>query len=100
MKLSLITVALVATLSLMGCAADQGMRAQVDELQKRAHDQDKQIADLEVRAAKLKEQTTTTGGSAWDWTSQKAQDAWNSEFSQDARLRFQKCWTDLKTSNK
>ena len=66
----------------------------------RAHDQDKQIADLEVRAAKLKEQTTTTGGSAWDWTSQKAQDAWNSEFSQDARLRFQKCWTDLKTSNK
>lgn len=100
MKLSLIAVALVASLSLMGCAADQGMKAQVDQLQKRAHEQDAQIADLEIRAAKLKEQTTTTAGTAWDWTSQKAQDAWNSEFSQDARLRFQKCWNDLKTSNK
>jgi len=100
MKLSLIAVAFVASLSLMGCAADPGLKAQVVQLQQRAHDQDKQIADLEVRAAKLKEQSTTTAGTAWDWTSQKAQDAWNSEFSQDARLRFQKCWNDLKTSNK
>ena len=100
MKLSLIAVAFVASLSLMGCAADQGMKAQVEQLQKRAHEQDQQIADLEVRATKLKEQSSTTAGSAWDWTSQKAQEAWNSELSQDARLRFQKCWTDLKTSTK
>lgn len=100
MKPSLIAVALVASLSLMGCAADQGMKAQVAQLQQQAHDQDQQIADLNARAAKLKEQTSTTAGTAWDWTSQKAQDAWNSELSQDARLRFQKCWTDLKTSTK
>jgi uncharacterized protein YlxW (UPF0749 family) len=84
----------------MGCAADQGMKAQVDQLQQRAHQQDAQIADLEARAAKLKDQSVTTSQSAWEWTSQHAQEAWNSDISQDARARFQKCWNDLKTSTK
>jgi hypothetical protein len=100
MKLSLALIGLVATLSLVGCAGNQGTQAQLDALTKRAHEQDAQIADLEARAAKLKEQTVTTSQSAWDWTSQKAQDAWNSQVSQEARARFQKCWDDLRTSNK
>jgi outer membrane murein-binding lipoprotein Lpp len=100
MKLSLIALTFVASLSLMGCAADQGMKAQVDQLQQRAHQQDAQIADLEARAKALKEGTVTTSQTAWEWTSQHAQDAWNSDISQDARARFQKCWTDLKTSTK
>lgn len=100
MKLSLALVGLVAILSLAGCAGNQGMQAQVDTLTKRAHEQDAQIADLESRAAKLKEQTATSAGTAWDWTSQHAQDAWNSQFSQETRARFQKCWDGLKTGNK
>jgi hypothetical protein len=97
MKLSLALVGLVAVLSLAGCAGNQGTQAQLDALTKRAHEQDAQIADLEARAAKLKEQSTTTAGTAWEWTSQHAQDAWNSQFSQETRARLQKCWDDIKT---
>jgi hypothetical protein len=100
MKLGLIALATVAVLSLAGCASNQGMQSQVDELTKRAHQQDAQIAHLEARAAKLKDQSVTTSQSAWEWTSQHAQEAWNSEMSQDARARLQKCWDDLKTSGK
>ena len=96
MKLSLALIGLVACLSLAGCAGNQGTQAQLDALQKRAHSQDEQIADLEARAAKLKEQTVTGSQSAWDWTSQHAQDAWNSQTSVEARARLQKCWDDIK----
>lgn len=94
MKLSLALVGLVAVLSLAGCAGNQqGLQAQVETLTKRAHEQDDQIA-------KLKEQSSSTASTAWDWTSQHAQDAWNSQFSQETRARFQKCWDGLKTGNK
>jgi len=97
MKRSLALIGLIISLSLMGCAGNQGTQAQLDALTKRAHEQDAQIADLEARAKALKEQTVTTSQSAWEWTSQHAQEAWNSELSQDARARIQKCWDDLKT---
>ena len=96
MKLSLTLIALVATLSLVGCAGNQGTQAQLDALQKRAHSQDEQIADLEARAKALKEQTVTSSQSAWEWTSQHAQDAWNSQTSVETRARIQKCWDDIK----
>jgi hypothetical protein len=95
LKLNLTLIGLIAILSLVGCAGNQGMQAQVDALQKRAHSQDEQIAELETRAAKLKEQTVTTSQSAWEWTVQHSKEAWNSEFSQETRTRFQKCWDDL-----
>ena len=99
MKIGLIAVAiLTASLSLMGCASNQGMQAKVDALSDRAHQQDAQIADLEARAAKLKEQSTTAASSAWDWTSQHASDAWNSDTSKEARERFQRCWADLRNN--
>jgi len=100
MKLSLIALSVVALISVAGCASNQGMQSQVDALTKRAHEQDQQIADLEARAKALKDQSVTTSQSAWEWTSQHAQEAWNSELSQDARARLQKCWDDLKTSKK
>jgi hypothetical protein len=92
MKFGLIAATLLTSLFLTGCAGNQGTQAQVDALQKRAHSQDEQIA-------KLKAQSTTAAGSAWDWTSQKAQDAWNSQPSQETRARFQKCWDNLKNGN-
>ena len=101
MKLSLIALSVVALISVAGCTHnDNNVRSQVDALEKRVHEQDAQIADLEVRAKALKDQSVTTSQSAWEWTSQHAQEAWNSDLSQDARARLQKCWDDLKTSKK
>lgn len=100
MKRGLVALTLVASLSVMGCAADQGMKAQVDSLQKRAHEQDAQIADLKTKAATLKDKTVTASETAWEWTVRQSKDAWNSDTSVEARTRFEKCWNDLRNSSK
>ena len=97
MKLGLIAVSLIV---LAGCAGNQGLRSQVDTLQKQSHSQDEQIANLKAELAKKEEASKSSLSTAWDWTSQHAQDAWNSQTSQEARARFQKCWDDLNTSQK
>ncbi len=98
MKLSLIALATVALLSVTGCANTENnrLRSQVDALEKRAHEQDAQIAQL--RAAK--ESGATSFEQAWDWVKTHSTNAWNSESVTEARARLQKCWDDLKASEK
>lgn len=98
MKLGIITLSFVALMSVAGCTNTENnrLRSQVDALEARGHQQDAQIAELQ----KAKESGATTFDQAWDWVKTHSQQAWNSETSQDARARLQKCWDDIKASNK
>ena len=98
MKLSLISLVCVAALT--GCAGNQGLEAKVADMQQRAHSQDEQIAALKKDLAVKEEAGKSALGSAWDWTVTHTTEAWNSDTSQEARLRFRKCWNDLAESKK
>lgn len=101
MKLGLIALSVVALLSVAGCAHNDGaLKSQVDALEKKGRQQDEHINELQGQLAKAKESGATTFDSAWDWVKTNSSSAWNSDTSQDARARFQKCWDDLKASGK
>lgn len=101
MKLGLIALATVALLSTVGCTHnDNSLKSQVDALEKKGRQQDEQINELQAQLAKAKESGSTTFDQAWDWVKTHSSEAWNSDTSQDARARLQKCWDDLKASGK
>jgi hypothetical protein len=96
MKLSLISLAVVASLA-MGCAGNQALRSQVDTLQQRSQEQDKQIQNLQAELAKSKKENDNCSLSgAWNWVTSHTQEAWDSPTSQEARARFNKMLEDLK----
>lgn len=98
MKLSLIS--LVCVVALTGCAGNQGLQSQVDAMTAKAHAQDEQIAALKKDLAVKEEAGKSALGSAWDWTVEHTQQAWESDTSKEARLRFRKCWNDLSNAQK
>jgi hypothetical protein len=84
MKLGLIFSATLLASLAMGCAANPGMQAQLEGLQRESARQDAEIKDLSAKAAKcnaglvagdLKQDASDLATAAWSWLSEETGDA-------------------------
>lgn len=89
-------IILIAAMT-MGCAGNQVLRSQVDTLEQRSREQDKQIQSLKAELSQSKKENDNCSvAGAWNWITQHTQEAWDSQTSQEARARLKKMLEDLK----
>lgn len=95
MKKYLLVISLVSLVS--GCASqNDAMQQKINALEAKSQAQEKQIADLKKQEEPTMQSVEDKAKAAWDWTSNEAQAAWNSDTAVDARARLEKCYQDLK----
>ena len=93
-------ISIMAVVLLAGCAStNSNMQSKLDAMEAKSQAQEKQIADLKKQEVTPMQDKVVDGAkTAWTWTSNEAQAAWNSDTAVDARARLEHCYEDLKKS--